>query len=89
MNDIDLDILYKDNTIPLERVFPEDIEPDCTYITKDGSRIKVLDDMDVIVVKRSPLNTGVSVNSLSNEQALKLFFRLLDKNVTSTKYSEE
>ena len=79
---IDVSILYEDLTIPLERVMYEDIIPETTYITKDGSRIKVLEDMDIVLVNNSPLNEGERVNTLSIDNgyaAYKLVFRLLDK----------
>lgn len=77
--DIDLNCLYEDAIVyPLLRVGFDEVEPNCTYITKDGSRIKILEDMDVILIKRSPLNEGETVSSLSGEKAIKLFFKLLN-----------
>lgn len=82
MTNIDTSVIYEDNTIPLKRVEYEDLIPDCTYITRDGSRIKVIDDGDFELVKLSPLNEGEKVGSLSkanNYAMYKLFFKMLNK----------
>jgi len=82
MTNIDTSVLYADNTIPLERIEYEDLVPDCTYITRDGSRIKVMDDNDFELVKLSPLCEGERVGSLSNANnyaMLRLFFKILNK----------
>lgn len=75
---INLSCFYEDNKIPLERVELEEMEPERTYITLDGSRIKVTDENDIELVKGSPLLEGEKVNSLSNK-GLELFFRLINK----------
>ena len=82
MLNLDVNVLYEDNTIPLVRVGLDEIEPETTYITGDGSRIMVTEDMDFSIVKCSPLKEGERVSSLShinNDAALKLFFRILNK----------
>lgn len=83
MIDIDPSVLYEDNTIPLKKVSLLFIEPETTYITGDGSRIMVTEDKDFELVKQSPLCEGERVSSLSsinNYAALRLFFRILNKD---------
>lgn len=80
---IDTSVLYEDNTVPLKRVSLLEIEPETTYITRDGSRIMVMDDKDFVLVKQSPLNEGEYVSSLTSINdyaALRLLFRLLNKD---------
>jgi len=78
----DTSVLYEDNTIPLERVDLLEIEPETTYITGDGTRIRVTEDMDFEIIKFTPLREGERVSGLSNTNnyaALKLFFKILNK----------
>lgn len=79
---IDTSVLYEDNTVPLKRVSLLEVEPETTYITRDGSRIMVMGDKDFILIKQSPLNEGEYVSSLTSINdyaALRLLFRLLNK----------
>lgn len=75
---INLSCFYEDNKIPLERVELEELEPERTYITLDGSRVKVTGDNDIELIKGSPLIEGEKINSLS-PKGLELLFRLLNK----------
>lgn len=83
MIDIDVTVLYEDDTVPLKKVSLLFIEPETTYITGDGSRIMVTEDKDFVLIKQSPLCEGERVSSLSstnNYAALKLLFRILNKD---------
>ena len=75
---VNLNIFYQDGSIPLVKVPIEELEAEETYITVDGSRIKVLEDMDIILIKSSPLNEGERVNTLT-PKGLELLYRLLNK----------
>lgn len=76
---INLSCFYADNKVPLERVELEDLNSECTYITLDGSRIKVTSERDILLIKASPLMEGEKVNSLS-PKGLELFFKIMHKN---------
>jgi hypothetical protein len=74
-----LEFFYEDNKLPLERVELEDLESEKTYITLDGSRVKVTNERDVYLLKASPLIEGEKVNSLS-PKGLELFFKIINKD---------
>lgn len=77
---VNLECFFQDYTNPLKRVDLVEMVPNETYITLDGSRIKLTEERDIIIEKSSPLVEGATVNSFVNpELSLKLFYKLLDK----------
>lgn len=79
---IELTTFYLNNVVPLCRIDIEELEPDCKYITADGTRIKVIEDseggLDIVIDKQSPLNDGERVSTLT-ESGVRLLFKILNK----------
>lgn len=75
---INLDCFYEDHTIPLKKIEQIEMVPGKTYLTLDGSRIRITDERDVELINNSPLVDGEYINSLSNK-GLELFFKLIGK----------
>jgi hypothetical protein len=73
-----LDCFFEDHTTPLKKVELVDMIPERTYITLDGSRIKLTGDRDIELVNTSPLWDGEKVTALT-PKGVELFFKLIGK----------
>lgn len=75
---IDLNCFFEDHTVPLSKVDMFDMVPGRTYITLDGSRIKVTQERDIELVNNSPLWDEEKITSLT-PKGVELFFKLIGK----------
>jgi hypothetical protein len=75
---INLDCFFEDYTTPLKKVDMIEMTPGRTYITLDGTRIKLTADRDIEVVNTSPLWEGEVITSLSHK-GIELFYKLIGK----------
>ena len=73
-----LDCFYEDHTTPLKKVDLLDMIPGRTYITLDGSRIKLTKDRDIEIINTSPLWEGEKITTLT-PKGVELFFKLVGK----------
>jgi len=75
---INLDSFYEDHSIPFKRIDIVEMVPTKTYITLDGSRVKLTKDRDIEIVHTSPLWENEVITSLS-VKGVELFYKLIGK----------
>lgn len=73
-----MDILYKKNTNPLERV--DKLEYGKVYFTREGQGIMFLSDCEIELINGSPLVEGETIDGLTEKQ-LNLFWTIV-RNTT-------
>ena len=75
---INLNCFFEDYITPLKKVDIVEMIPGRTYITLDGSRIRLTQERDVELINTSPLWEGEVVTSLT-PKGVELFFKLIGK----------
>ena len=75
---INLNCFFEDYTTPLKKVDIVEMIPGRTYITLDGSRIRLTQERDVELINTSPLREGEVITSLT-PKGVELFYKLIGK----------
>ena len=75
---VNLSCFYEDHVIPLKRVDMTEMLSNKTYITLDGSRIRLTEERDVELINTSPLWDNEVITSLT-PKGVELFFKLIGK----------